>query len=349
MNIDLNTLNSQLGQFASNSTKPTTGEVFSTWLNKNLSDSFSKLGSSVTSGLSQIATPVNSVIGGISGLSGMAQALGSKDKTVRTIGLADSGVQTVSAAADMFVPGSGTALNLINSIGGNLIGTPKSIKQFSVNQGIGSGFGSISSMAEQTKSATGAYSQAGLAGKLFSGSGLNRRVKESNTQQSIASNLMSKQTKMIDAARGSQNMFDLKSSQRQNRGMYNSPNSSITINKNGGIIKPALKYKNGGLINIVVDGSLHSRKHDLKKLDQFKDANITEKGVVVVSKEYGGTLLQHAEVETGELILNREVTEKLNKLFEINDEAAQIEAGKILAYEIVKNTKDNKEKIIKNA
>ena len=67
MNIDLNTLNSQLGQFASNATKPTTGEVFSTWLNKNLSDSFSKLGSSVTSGLSQIATPVNSVIGGISG------------------------------------------------------------------------------------------------------------------------------------------------------------------------------------------------------------------------------------------------------------------------------------------
>ena len=49
--------------------------------------------------------------------------------------------------------------------------------------------------------------------------------------------------------------------------MYNSPNSSITINKKGGVIKPALKYKNGGLINIVVDGFLHSRKHDLKKLD----------------------------------------------------------------------------------
>jgi len=46
--------------------------VFSTWLNKNLSNSFSKLGSSITSGVSQIATPVNSVIGGISGLSGMA-------------------------------------------------------------------------------------------------------------------------------------------------------------------------------------------------------------------------------------------------------------------------------------
>lgn len=349
MSIDLNTLNSQLGQFASKVTKPTTGEVFSTWLNKNLSNSFSKLGSSVTSGLSKIATPVSSAIGGISGLSGMAQALKSKDKTIRTIGLADSGVQTVSAVADKFAPGSGKALNLVNSIGGSLIGTPESIKQFSVNQGIGSGFGGISSEAEQIKSATGAYSQAGLAGKLFAGSGMKRRVKESNTQQLTASNLMSKQTKIIDAARGSQDMFDLKSSQRQNRGMYNSPNSSITINKNGGVIKPALKYKNGGLINIVVDGSLHSRKHDLKKLDQFKDANITEKGVVVVSKEYGGTLLQHAEVETGELILNREVTEKLNKLFEINDEAAQIEAGKILAYEIVKNTKDNKEKIIKNA
>ena len=114
----------------------------------------------------------------------------------------------------MIVPGAGTALNLVNSIGGSLIGTPKSIKQFSVNQGIGSGFGGILSEAEQIKSATGAYSQAGLAGKIFSGSGLKGRVEDSNNQQLIASNLMSKQTKIIDAARGSQNMFDLKSSQR---------------------------------------------------------------------------------------------------------------------------------------
>lgn len=349
MNIDLNTLNSQLGQFTNQATKPTTGEIFSTWLNKNLSDSFSKIGPSIKGGVSQIATPINSVIGGISGLSGMAQALGSQDKTIKTIGLADSGVQTVSAAADMIVPGSGTALNLINSIGGNLIGTPKSIKQFSINQGLGSGFGGIQTNAESTKSATGAYQQAGLAGKLFAGSGLKKRVKESNIQQSIASNLVSNQNKMIDAARGSQDMFDLKSSQRQNRGMYDSPNSSITINKKGGVIKPALKYKKGGLMNIIVEGALHSRKHDLRELEEFKDAEITEKGVIVVSKEDGGTIVQHAEVETGELILNKEVTEKLNGLFKINDEQSQIEAGKILSYEIMKNTKDNKEKIIKNA
>ena len=54
-------------------------------------------------------------------------------------------------------------------------------------------------------------------------------------------------------------------------------------------------------------------------------------------------------ISFNETPLKKEVTENLKKQYEINDEAAQIEAGKILAYEIVKNTKDNKEKIIKNA
>ena len=45
----------------------------------------------------------------------------------------------------------------------------------------------------------------------------------------------------------------------------------------------------------------------------------------------------------------KEAQKKLNDLFKKDNEESQIEAGKILSYEIMKNTKDNKEKIIKNA
>ena len=348
MAIDLNSLNSSLQSFAGKATKPTNGEIFSTWLNKSLSDSFGKIGSSISSGLKGISSPISSVMGGITGITGIASALGSDDKTIKTIGVADSGVQVAGAVLDKFVPGAGTALNAVNSIGGKLIGTPEEIKDFSVNQSMGSGFGGIQSTAEQVKSAGGAYSQAGLAGKMFAKSGLMNRVANSNTQQSTAQGVFNKQNKLINASRNTMGLMDLKSQQRTSRSLYNNPNTSITIGKKGMVIKPLPKFQNGGQINIIVDGSLHSRKHNLKDLEEFKDAEITEKGVIVISKE-GGTITQHAEVEVGELILNKEVTEKLNDLFKKNNEESQIEAGKILSYEIMKNTKDNKEKIIKNA
>ena len=92
MAIDLNSLNSSLQSFAGKATKPTNGEIFSTWLNKSLSNSFGKIGSSISSGLKGMSSPTSSVIGGITGITGIASALGSDDKTIKTIGVADSGV-----------------------------------------------------------------------------------------------------------------------------------------------------------------------------------------------------------------------------------------------------------------
>ena len=77
-----------------------------------------------------MSSPTSSVIGGITGITGIASALGSDDKTIKTIGVADSGVQVAGATLVQFAPGAGTVLNAANSIGGKLIGTPEEIKNF---------------------------------------------------------------------------------------------------------------------------------------------------------------------------------------------------------------------------
>ena len=106
------------------------------------------------------------------------------------------------------------------------------------------------------------------------------------------------------------------------------------------------KFKEGGKVNTVVSGALHARKHTVKDNEEFSDAKITNKGVPVVVKEDGG-VIQTAEVEREELILHKELTEKLEALYKDGSEEAAIEAGKLLAEELTKNLKDNTDVVAK--
>ena len=103
------------------------------------------------------------------------------------------------------------------------------------------------------------------------------------------------------------------------------------------------EFQNGGSINVIPDGALHARKHNMD-VD-----GITKKGIPVVS-ESNGEIEQQAEVEKEELILRLEVTQKLEELEKIfySDESTQeekdecaLEAGKLLVNEILYNTQDN--------
>lgn len=105
--------------------------------------------------------------------------------------------------------------------------------------------------------------------------------------------------------------------------------------------------KEGGPINVIVEGPLHAHKHDLKSLQIFKDVDMTHKGVPVIMEE-GGEINQVQEVEGDELILHLELTKKMEELMKDGSEEAMIEAGKILSKEIVRNTKDSKSKLLKN-
>ncbi len=94
------------------------------------------------------------------------------------------------------------------------------------------------------------------------------------------------------------------------------------------------KFAEGGKMNVIPDGALHAHKNHMN-VD-----GITHKGIPVITEEDGG-VIQHAEIERNEIIFTKEVTEKLEALAKKGTDEAAIEAGKILAREIIENTQDN--------
>ena len=98
-------------------------------------------------------------------------------------------------------------------------------------------------------------------------------------------------------------------------------------------------FQNGGQVNIIPEGALHARKHNLVELNPELEG-ITKKGIPVITQEEGG-IVQHAEIERSEIIFTKEITDKLEELRNIGTDEAAIEAGKLLAEQIIENTIDN--------
>lgn len=115
------------------------------------------------------------------------------------------------------------------------------------------------------------------------------------------------------------------------------------------------KFQNGGSINVIPEGALHARKHNLEELNPELEGNITKKGIPVISQDEGGEVIQQAEIERSEWILNLEATNKIEELrkkyhsTESQEEKDQIaiEAGKLVAHEIMENTIDNTGELLK--
>lgn len=100
-------------------------------------------------------------------------------------------------------------------------------------------------------------------------------------------------------------------------------------------IKKSQKFQAGGKMNVIPEGALHAR------LNHMDVDNITKKGIPVITQENGGEITQHAEIEKEEIIFTKEVTDQLEKLYKIGTDKAAIEAGKLLAIQIIENTQDN--------
>ena len=111
--------------------------------------------------------------------------------------------------------------------------------------------------------------------------------------------------------------------------------------------KTVIEYKNGGSINVIPEGALHARKNNLTEINPELEG-ITKKGIPVISKEEGGEMIQHAEIECNELILRLEATKKIEELRNLynssentkDKDSLAIEAGKLLTIEIMENTDD---------
>lgn len=95
------------------------------------------------------------------------------------------------------------------------------------------------------------------------------------------------------------------------------------------------EFKEGGSINVIPEGALHARKHNMDI------EGITTKGIPVVSEKENGEIEQQAEIEKEEIIFCLEVTKRLEELAKDGSDDAAIEAGKLLVEEILNNTVDN--------
>ena len=108
--------------------------------------------------------------------------------------------------------------------------------------------------------------------------------------------------------------------------------------------KETEKLQNGGVIgvdtNILPEGALHARKNGLAELNpDLEDA--TKKGIPVMAVEGEQIQDQVAEIESAEVILRLQVTQRLEELRKDGSEEAMIEAGKLVTEELIENTQDN--------
>ena len=99
------------------------------------------------------------------------------------------------------------------------------------------------------------------------------------------------------------------------------------------------KFQLGGKMNLIPEGALHARKHNLEKINPELEGQITSKGIPVVAQGEGG-VIQQAEIEKEEVIFRKEFTDELERLYKQYQDDIAIEAGKLICYELLKNTDD---------
>ncbi len=119
----------------------------------------------------------------------------------------------------------------------------------------------------------------------------------------------------------------------------------LTVSLKNCLINNTPIFAEGGKMNIVVEGALHSQNNHLDKVNEDL-SDVTKKGVPVVYLEEGGEMIQTAEVEGGELILTKAITDQIEEFFKDGSEEAMIKAGKLLAKELITNTDDKTEKLL---
>lgn len=231
-----------------------------------------------------------------------------------------------------------TPMGLLNAAGAKKSNTI--YKNNEAFEQVGSSYGGVQSTVDN------ALTKSGKKYGLFSRGALNKansQIANAKLQQSKMSNI-AEENQIAQA--GANNPFI--STRTQNR--YNGGFNNISVGKSGLKLpteeqiqkaknvlskKVTISFRQGGKMNVIPEGALHARLHHMD-VD-----GITKKGIPVITKEAGGEIVQHAEIERDEIIFTKEVTEKLEELYKKGTDEAAIEAGKILAREIMENTQDN--------
>lgn len=270
---------------------------------------------------------------------------GTKD---RVKGAGSAAIDTISSVASNFGPigmAVGTALQLVNGIGGKRVDSLTDMTS-DIIASTGSGYsGSVNSVQESIDK----YSnkKAGLFDFGFAKKG-NAAIDEAERKQNI----------MLDIGR----YQDLRKSNtaaadlaQQNKNKYSGlTGGQMVIGKKGmkldlswarGLL---FKFQKGGKLgtpgiesNVIVEGAYHAHKNHLDEVNP-ELSDMTPKGIPVATEDASGNKTQVAEIEVGELILTKDLTDKLEELYKDGSDDAAIQAGILFTNEIIDNTVDNK-------
>lgn len=321
-------------------------------LQAGLGAASSMLGGLSTSGLTQEQASTRE---GIRSTISFAGPIGAASGVVDAIGSA-TGLNLDNIDADAAkragIGGKAATQGLINSLPGvsMLVGmfggrTAKSYKSAEIDQMTNAYGGSVADInAAQA-----------LSGKRMLGTGkANKFIREQNRVNNLITDI-SLESKL----RKSNSAGDTYLSQNQNK--YAGYTPQLLLSKKGmkfpeldtarslinsWKVKPTedpQKFQLGGKMNLIPEGALHARKHNLEKVNPELEGQITSKGIPVVAQGEGG-VIQQAEIEKEEVIFRKEFTDKLESLYkqyqEDSSDDIAIEAGKLICYELLKNTDD---------
>lgn len=112
------------------------------------------------------------------------------------------------------------------------------------------------------------------------------------------------------------------------------------------------RFQKGGKLgldtNVIVEGSYHAHKNHLDEINP-ELGDMTPKGIPVTTQNEDGSKTQVAEIERKELILTKELTDKIEALYKDGSDEAAIEAGMLFADELFNNTQDNTGEVLNGA
>lgn len=321
-------------------------------LQAGLGAASSMLGGLSTSGLTQEqASTREGIRSAISSAGPIGAIIGAASGVVDAIGSA-TGLNLDNIDADAAkragISGKAATQGFINSLPGvSMLGgrTAKSYKSAEIDQMTNAYGGSVADInAAQA-----------LSGKRMLGTGkANKFIREQNRVNNLITDI-SLESKL----RKSNSAGDTYLSQNQNK--YTGYTPQLLLSKKGmkfpeldvarSIInswavrstEEPQKFQLGGKMNLIPEGALHARKHNLGKVNPELEGQITSKGIPVVAQGEGG-VIQQAEIEKEEVIFRKEFTDKLESLYkqyqEDSSDDIAIEAGKLICYELLKNTDD---------
>ena len=278
--------------------------------------------------------------------SAMDQALGTN---INTISKEEAKATGISGAGRLlnnvlgFLPTGGM---------GALVGKTDSVKMSALTRSMASSYaGSIDDISTAEGMSDGRY----LVGR----NKINDLIREAQRQNYLISDIAQTNTqrKMSDYGQdlAQQNLNRYAGNNYQNihvgqkglklmsaeeiRKLLESKHTSVQAFQNGGVI--------GIDMNVIAEGKYHAHRNNLEDISEDLEG-LTKKGIPVVIHGEGGEIEQIAEIEKKELIFRLEVTNKLEELFKDGSEEAMIEAGKLVAVEIIENTQDNSGEVLNN-